>query len=99
MSWKENIPIVLMVLFVIAIYITIIIVGTTGNYNDQGEKRKNLSIIIGVLTPCIIIFTGLIIVYFNTNPAYTNIYLISATSASLLLSLISVSISTMGIQS
>lgn len=91
----DNIIAVFLGLFLIGIYAAVGYVGVNSDNNNQNEKRKNIGIIMSVVFGILLGYTALIALYFSRNPAYTNFYLIGASSMSIALSLVAVSISSM----
>lgn len=94
-DYKDTIILGVFFAILVGVVIAIALLGRIGSIDDANEKRKNIAIITGSVLGGVLLYTLLIFVYFSANPAYTNTYLIGASSVSIALSIIAVSIASM----
>lgn len=81
-----------MFLVLMALFASLITFGLTNNSNHNSSNRKEIGIMLGIITVIIFIFTLLIYFYFSLNSAYTNFYIIVISNLVILISIGSITI-------
>lgn len=85
-------------ILLITIYCVMISFAATGTSDNDAQRKKSIGIILGVAIGIILLLTIVVLIYFTSNPAYVNTYLIGMSHFNLLLSIVAVSVATMSLQ-